>query len=73
MKGGPTHEVGCVVVVGVWWNVINVICLWTSGGLLVVVRNFFLEEPDGGVVGCSGIEYIERTLPALAVTPLQRM
>ena len=48
---------GCVAIVGVWWNVIDVIgvdqavlyywhCLWTSGG-----RWKFLGEQDGAVVG----------------------
>ena len=52
----PTQEVGCVVVMGVWWNVLDVtVCLlvlssvlvaffvdfrWISGGLLVVGQNF---------------------------------
>ena len=54
------------VVVGVWWNVINIVCLLVSTrlcctidivcGLPVVGQNFLeiLEEQDGAVVVCSG-------------------
>ena len=91
----PTQEVDCVVVVGVWWNVI--VCLLvltrlycTIGivcGLLVGFRQSvkiswwmgILEEQDGAVVGvfwprpASGpLSIIKCTLPALAVTLLQR-
>ena len=62
VEGGrvlPMQEVGCVVIMGVWWNVINVnvrllvltrhqavLNYWrTSGGLLVVSRNFLENEP----------------------------
>ena len=57
----PTHEVGCVVVVMVWWNVI--VCLLVLTGLCCTVRglpvgfrwsvklSWILEEHDGAVVG----------------------
>ena len=60
------QEVGCVVVLGVWWNATDVIvCLWCCPGhavLQVMFVDFWwsveiswttglLEEQDGAVVG----------------------
>ena len=81
------QEVGCVVVVRVWWNAIDVIvlyrhCLWASGGWL----KFLEKGPPRGTGWCccgcvvtppfrpsfQSTEYIKCTLPALAATLLQQ-
>ena len=72
----PTQEVVCVVVVGVWWNVMLYYwhCLWTSSGRLK-----FLGERASCCCGRAlappsfrFIGYIKCTLLALAAIPLQR-
>ena len=42
----PTQEVDCVVVVGVWWNVI--VCRGLPVGLLGAVVGVFLPLPASG-------------------------
>ena len=57
-----TQQVGCVVVVGVWWNVTDIIvcllvlysiyCLWTSGGLPVISQNSLENGHPWGTEWC---------------------
>ena len=70
----PTQEVGCVVVVGVWWNFIDVIvCLLVLTSVLLALfvdfrwRLGLLEEQDGAVVGVPSL------LPQLLVHWVYKM